>query len=161
LPVRESLCLLRLLLPALSVVIVQHGDRPTREKRCSLVRDPAGGPDRLRISYRLSDEERRGASAAERQIRSAFRRLGCYCFRTTRPGPAASVHYAGTFPMTDDDRELTTDLRGRLRGRLRGTRGVHLVDGSLLPHLPSHGLTFTLMANADRIGTLLAGELRR
>lgn len=157
LPVPESLGLFRLLLPSLTIAIVQHGDRPSPEKFCRLRRDPQGGPDRLEISYRPSQAEQRYADRVEREIRARFRRLGCLCLRTMRSGHAASVHYAGTFPMTNEDRELTTDVNGRLRG----SRAVHLVDGSALPSLPSSGLTFTLMANADRVGSHLARELRR
>jgi hypothetical protein len=36
---------------------------------------------------------------------------------------------------------------------------VYLADGSLLRRLPAKGLTLTLMANADRIGSALAGRL--
>ena len=45
-------------------------------------------------------------------------------------------------------------------GRLRGTRAVYLGDGSVFPWLPAKGLTFTLAANADRVGTQLAERLR-
>jgi choline dehydrogenase-like flavoprotein len=58
--------------------------------------------------------------------------------------------------MTTERRDLTCDLDGRLRG----TSAVHVVDGSLFPRLPSRGLTFTMMAQADRIGGLVRDELR-
>jgi hypothetical protein len=45
-------------------------------------------------------------------------------------------------------------------GRLRGTRAVYLADGSVFPWLPAKGLTFNIIANADRVGTLLARTLR-
>jgi hypothetical protein len=41
-------------------------------------------------------------------------------------------------------------------GLLAGTRAVHIADGSLLKSLPAKGLTLTLMANAHRIGSILA-----
>jgi choline dehydrogenase-like flavoprotein len=40
-----------------------------------------------------------------------------------------------------------------LDGVLRGIPHVYVADGSILPYLPAKGLTLTLMANADRIGT--------
>jgi choline dehydrogenase-like flavoprotein len=58
--------------------------------------------------------------------------------------------------MTTAEEELTTDRDGRLRG----TRAVWIADGSVFPRLPSPGLTFTMMANADRIGTKVREALR-
>jgi len=84
-----------------------------------------------------------------------FRKLGCICVRRVRPGHAASAHYAGTLPMTTAQRELTTEPNGRLRG----TRAVYVADGAVFPRLPSKGLTFTMMANADRVGTHLRQRL--
>ena len=71
-------------------------------------------------------------------------------------GYAASVHYGGTFPMTQSDKELTVEPCCRLRG----TRSVYLADGSVFPHLPAKGLTFTMMANANRIGMHLCHILK-
>jgi choline dehydrogenase-like flavoprotein len=50
--------------------------------------------------------------------------------------------------MTTRDEPLTTDVDGRLRG----TRAVYVADGAVFPRLPSKGLTFTMMANANRVG---------
>jgi choline dehydrogenase-like flavoprotein len=59
--------------------------------------------------------------------------------------------------MSSRDDELTTEPSGRLRG----TRRVYVVDGSVFPALPSKGLTFTMMANANRIACGIREELRR
>jgi choline dehydrogenase-like flavoprotein len=91
-----------------------------------------------------------------RRLLGFFRRLGCLPLRTIRPGHGASLHYAGTFPMTPDGGELTCDRDGRLRA----TRAVFLADGSIFPWIPPKGLTFNLMASADRVGTRLAERLR-
>ncbi|MDP9228968.1 MAG: GMC family oxidoreductase, partial [Actinomycetota bacterium] len=80
---------------------------------------------------------------------------GCLCIRRVAASHGASAHYAGTFPMTTAEDELTTEPTGRLRG----TGSVYLVDGSVFPRLPSKGLTFSMMANADRIGTKLGQVL--
>lgn len=156
LPLRESLRILRLLLPSLAILIVQHADRPSPDKSCTLVPGNGGEPDRLRIDYRRSPEERRQTDRTERAILAGFRRLGCLCLGIVRPGHAASVHYAGTLPMTRESRELTCDMEARLRG----TRSVHLADGSLLGSLPSRGHTFTMMALADRTGGIVRDLLR-
>ena len=57
--------------------------------------------------------------------------------------------------MSAEGGELTTEPSGRLRG----TENVYLADGSVFPRLPSKGLTFTMMANADRVGTGLSRAL--
>src|SRR5207249_3115032 len=71
---------------------------------------------------------------------------------TADAGCASSLHYAGTFPILPEGGPLTCDRDGRLRA----TRAVYLADGSIFPWIPPKGLTFNLMANADRVGTLLA-----
>jgi choline dehydrogenase-like flavoprotein len=43
-------------------------------------------------------------------------------------------------------------------GEVHGLPGVHVVDGSTLPVLPAKSHTLTLMANADRIGRLIAAR---
>ena len=112
------------------------------------VKLPAG-EFRRKAHYDLSEREQSRIDRIERSIAGSFARLRCIPLRRVRPGHAASVHYGGTFPMsTADEGPLSTDPKGRLRA----TDSVYLADGSTFPHLPSKGLTFTLMANARRIG---------
>ena len=155
LPFPESLEVMRHLSPSFGVLILQHRDRPTPAKHVSLVPRP-GGEDDLAIDYSLSAQEQQDNEDVERAVARGLFRLRCIRLRTIRPGHAASVHYAGTLPMAARDDELTTDRDGRLAR----TRGVYIADGSVFPSLPSKGLTFTMMANADRIGSRLARRLR-
>ncbi len=73
-----------------------------------------------------------------------FGKLGAFLipgsFNLSAPG--ADVHYASTLPMGIYTSE---------NGELLGAKGVYLVDGSCLGDLPAKNLTFTIMANADRI----------
>jgi len=156
LPLRDSLGALRLLLPALTLLILQHADEPSPKKYCVLVRGQGPEPDRLELHYERSLEERQAADRVEREVVAQFRRLRCLCLQRSYPGDAASVHYAGTLPMTETEQELTTDPSGRLRG----TRSVYVADGSAFPRLPSRGHTFTMMANANRVGCLISERLR-
>lgn len=94
--------------------------------------------------------------ADERLLLRCFRRLGCVPLKAIRPGHGSSIHYAGTFPITPHDAPLTCDRDSRLRG----TRAVYLADGSVFPWLSPKGLTFNIMANADRVGALLGRTLR-
>lgn len=57
-------------------------------------------------------------------------------------------HLGGTFPMARTPRGLQSDVLGRPGGLQR----VHLVDGSVLPTIPATTVTFSIMANAHRIG---------
>ena len=86
-----------------------------------------------------------------------FRSLGCIAARRrSGPATASSIHYAGTFPITPATAAPLTCDRD---GRLRGTRAVYLARRLGLPWLPPKGLTFNMMANADRVGTRLARTL--
>ncbi|HEV7731942.1 MAG TPA: GMC oxidoreductase [Candidatus Binatia bacterium] len=148
----RSLAVLRLLMPHLAVLGINHEDRPTPDKTCTLRR---GTPDRLEVRYRPTADETRTQRADERSVLRFFRRLGCLPLKTVRPGEGASLHYAGAFPMRPEGGDLTCDRDGRLRA----TRNVYLADGSVFPWIPPKGLTFNIMANADRVGTLLAKRL--
>jgi choline dehydrogenase-like flavoprotein len=146
LPHRDGIEILRHLSPSFVVMILQHADAPTAAKYLELE------GDRLRIEYALSASEQAVIDAIEADITKSLYRLRCIKMRTVRPGHAASTHFAGTLPMQDRDAPLTTDRDGKLRG----TRRVYVVDGSVFPKLPSKGLTFTMMANANRIATAIA-----
>jgi len=156
-PYRASLRILRLLMPHFAILGIHHADHPSPGKTCVLRRGAGGtgGEDRLEIAYRQTEEERRSNEDDERTVVRFFRRLGCLPLKTIRPGHGASLHYAGTFPITSRDEPLTCDVEGRLRG----TRAVYIADGSIFPWIPPKGLTFNLMANADRVGTLMAKRL--
>ncbi|WP_432494768.1 GMC family oxidoreductase N-terminal domain-containing protein [Kineococcus gypseus] len=62
-------------------------------------------------------------------------------------GAAKSYHFGGSFPHAAGTSATTTDRLGRLPEWDR----VHLVDGSVLPSVPSTTFTLTVMANAHRI----------
>lgn len=147
LPHRDGMQILRHLLPSFVVLILQHADQPTPAKYCELV-----DGQRFVVEYALTAGERAHHDAIEAAITRHLYRLRCAKLRTIRPGHAASTHFAGTLPMTTRDEPLTTDADGKLRG----ARRVYVVDGAVFPALPSKGLTFTMMANANRIGTAIA-----
>jgi choline dehydrogenase-like flavoprotein len=153
LPFRDSRRMLQVLIPAFAILGIHHDERPAPGKTCLLRR---GAPDRLEIRYAPSAAEEAAQRADERTLLGFFRTLGCIPLKTIRPGHGSSIHYAGTFPMTPEERPLTCDRDGRLRG----TRAVYLADGSIFPWLPPKGLTFNIMANANRVGTRLAAEAR-
>jgi choline dehydrogenase-like flavoprotein len=133
---------------ALGVVNVNfHDDR--RETNRLRVETNAAGESQLMIQYAPPKDEPQRMDAALKRVRTALRKLGCWVppgMSHVRP-MGASVHYAGTVPMSHDGGEWTTDPHGRSRA----IQNLYLVDGSTFPFLPAKNLTFTLMANATRI----------
>jgi hypothetical protein len=59
-------------------------------------------------------------------------------------GPGKSYHFGSTFPHGGGS---------DLLGRIGDFRHIHLIDGSVLPSVPSTTFTLTVMANAHRITT--------
>ncbi len=62
--------------------------------------------------------------------------------------PGSSFHCGASLPMRDAPGRLETDIFGRPAGLAR----VHVVDASVLPSIPATTITFSVMANAHRIG---------
>lgn len=149
---REALRVLRALMPALGILGINHDDSVTSRKHVQLKRDDSG--EYLQASYELDAGERARIDRNEREVLRLFRKLGCWAIKRVHPGYGSSIHYAGTFPM-----RASGDLTTAPDGRLSGTRGVYLVDGSSFPYLPAKGLTFTIMANANRVATGVASRL--
>ena len=156
LPYREAMRVMRMLVPSLAILALDHEDRPSPDKYCVLRRDPSGGPDRLEVVYSLPDQVRKQQLQYEKEILKRFRSLGCFALKRVWPGYGVSLHYGGTLPMSREKRDLTIDTNDLLRG----TRSVYIVDGSVFPYLPSKGMTFTMMANANRIGEQICKEFK-
>jgi choline dehydrogenase-like flavoprotein len=66
--------------------------------------------------------------------------------------PGRGFHTGGTFPMRSHPTPMETDTLGRPFGWNR----VHVVDSTSLPSIPATTITFSVMANAHRIGSLAA-----
>lgn len=153
---RESLRLMRMLIPVMGIVGVHHEDRPSPDKTLVLRASPGGdAPDEVEIDYRPSADEERRHRRIEKELSRLFRTLGCWPIKRVDPGHGSNIHYAGTLPYSSRGEELTTDADGRLSG----SRAVYLADGAVFPSIPAKGLTFTIMANADRVGARLAERL--
>jgi choline dehydrogenase-like flavoprotein len=152
---RAGLRLMPAVIPLLAILGLHHADEPAPGKNVSLLPADVGRPERLRIAHAAGDGFTERMERHERALFREMRRLGCHPFKRVRPGPGSSIHYAGTFPMSNSPSELQTTRDGLLSG----TKQVYLADGSLLQRLPAKGLTLTLMANADRVGSGLAARL--
>jgi choline dehydrogenase-like flavoprotein len=86
-----------------------------------------------------------------------MRNLGAFAIprSLTIAQAGGDAHLAGTLPMKHEDDEFTCTAAGELRR----WRNVFVADGSCLSDLPAKHPTFTIMANADRIGRILAKKL--
>lgn len=121
------------------------------------------GDTRLRLSR--PDGEGRAILAIRGGFRdgtaATFRRLArlisielLRCGALVLPGstqlmaPGAEVHYGASLPMGGEFVSAT--------GEVRGAPGVFVADGAALPRVAAKHHTFTVMANADRIGLGIA-----
>ncbi len=87
------------------------------------------------------------------RLRQGFARLGALLLpRSFKPmPPGADFHYAGTLSMGD---LLTEDCE------VKGHSGLYVVDGAAFGRLPAKHFTFSVMANADRVGRRIAAQTK-
>jgi choline dehydrogenase-like flavoprotein len=78
-----------------------------------------------------------------------MRSLGAYSNKKliTKSPPVWGFHHAGTLPMSAAPQRFQTHIDGRLWD----SRRVRVIDGAVLPSLPSKNHSLTIMANAARI----------
>jgi len=155
-PYKESLRIIRTIYPHLIIFTLQHEDNMENGKYCILRKESNCEDDYLEIFYNPSKKSLQSQKSNEKVVMRNIRKLGCFPIKAVHPGHGSSIHYAGQFPMTQEDLPLTTDMNGLLRG----TKNVYISDSSMLPYLPAKGLTFTLMANADRVGNIVLQQLQ-
>jgi choline dehydrogenase-like flavoprotein len=148
--------LFRFLQPAL---VLGNCFLPGRYSRntAHLERD-AGGGVRLVVQGGTSDDLPQRMDRLKRQITRAFRSLGAFAipssFSPIRPGE--EIRYAGTLPMRSSPGRGEVDVSGELHG----FPGLHIADLSSFPSMSAKHHTLTLMANADRVGHLIAERWR-
>ena len=134
---------------ALGLVNINFADGRREENYLAL--EPGGlpGNPRLSIYYRPDAGEPERLRKAINQFRRALWILGCFApppMTHLRP-MGASVHYAGTIPMSPVSSRLTCSKYCRSHD----FENLYFVDGTTFPALPAKNLTFTLMANATRV----------
>ncbi len=124
--------------------------RPRSRGRVSLVSADPAVPPRIQHRYDsvAADVEalRRGSEFA-RELTSAATEVGASAWAT-------SQHLCATAPMgTDDDVRAVTDPQCRVRG----VDGLWVIDGSVLPAVPSRGPNATIVMLAHRAAEFVAG----
>ena len=148
LDLRTATHLFRSVHAALGLVNVNFRDTRRQGSYVELTYDE---DPKLRIHYAPAADESTWMAPALSRVRQALWRLHCLVppgMMQMRP-MGASVHYAGTVPMSRGGGSLTADENGHSRD----IQGLYFVDGATFPFLPAKNLTFTLMANATRIAS--------
>jgi choline dehydrogenase-like flavoprotein len=150
--VRKSLGPLKMFARQLEerMIIVQgylHSDEsPTMAM--TLKRD--GEKDFLQLDAQPNPETRRTVKKVLHELLSQTRRLGGIVvppmLQLAEPG--RGFHCGGSLPMRASPGKHESDTLGRPSGWAR----VHVVDASVLPEVPATTITFSVMANAHRIG---------
>jgi len=97
-------------------------------------------------------------SDAAHRLRKSYWKVGALLMPMsfTQGLPGGDIHYSSTLPMQHNPTLGQTDANGELAG----LAGVHVVDGACLSALTEKSHTLTIMANADRIGRILAKQIR-
>ena len=114
--------------------------------------------DRVIVQGGFKDELSGCLKDVRGRLSRTLRRYGAWMMpgTFTLGAAGADTHYAGTVPM----RENPAPHESNRDGKVMGLPGVYVVDGAALSALPAKAHTFTIMANADRIATNIARELR-
>lgn len=109
-----------------------------------------GQKDFLQLDAQPNPETRRTVQKVLRELLSQTRRLGGVIvppmLQLAEPG--RGFHCGGSLPMRAVPGQFESDNLGRPQGWAR----VHAVDASVLPSVPATTITFSVMANAHRIG---------
>jgi choline dehydrogenase-like flavoprotein len=110
----------------------------------------------LSILGNTNEDYEKYVKESKRTLSRVFRKLGAILL--TNPisaTPGEDNHYASTMPMKKNPSEMETDSNGLLNGKGK----IYVVDGSVLSELPAKSHTFTIMANANRIGEHIAHRI--
>lgn len=148
LDLRSALGIFRNVRAGLGVVNLNFPDSRRDSSFVTLQRDQSG-KSKLSIKYSPIENEERVIKEAVRVVKKALWKLNCIvppAMMHIRP-MGASVHYAGTIPMSMQRKPLTSSPQCQSHD----FSNLYFVDGTTFPALPSKNLTFTLMANAIRV----------
>jgi choline dehydrogenase-like flavoprotein len=149
LDLRTSIFLFRNLRAALGLVNVNLHDWRRNENYLTVEPGPDSTNSRLVVNYSSDPGEEVVIKKTIKKLKKALWKLGC----VVAPGMihvrpmGASVHYAGTVPMSTERISLTTSPHGLSHD----FNNLYFADGTTFPFLPAKNITFTLMANAIRV----------
>ena len=134
---------------SLGIVNINYSDSRSDDNFVTI--EPNGKPSKttLIINYKYANSEDEIIRKTVKKTKRALWQLGCLVVpRMTHIRPkGASVHYAGTLPMSIKHDLYTTSAYCRSHD----FDNLYMVDGCTFPFLPAKNITFTLMANALRV----------
>jgi choline dehydrogenase-like flavoprotein len=149
LDLKTSTFLFRHLHAALGLVNLNFHDTRRDDNFVTLEVEDRNRAPALRINYAQRSDEAALIQKALKKVKGALRKLKC----VVPPGMVhvrpmgASVHYAGTIPMSKSKTTYTTSEYCQSHD----FNNLFIVDGTTFPFLPAKNITFTLMANAIRV----------
>ena len=116
----------------------------------TLQRKANGAGDVLQLQAKAHPETRPRIQKLLRALLRQSHRLGGLVLPPMLqvPQPGRGFHSGGSLPMRTAPGKFESDILGRPQGWSR----VHVVDASVLPSIPATTITFSVMANAHRIG---------
>lgn len=146
---RTSTYLFKNMRASLAVVNLNLWDRRRPDNFVTIEPQPDVGYSRLLITYQPDPAEAGVIKQAVSRLKKMLWKLGC----VVPPGMVhvrpmgASVHYAGTIPMSAAKAPLTTSKDCQSHD----FENLYIVDGTTFPFLPAKNITYSLMANAVRV----------
>ena len=154
---RDARTIMRYLMSGLVIMGIHHPDKQSKNKYLELVSDKKSiTGDRLNASYKLTYADTNEYKRRENKSIKSARKLGLFAIARINPGFGSSVHYAGTLPFDNTDRQLSLSSRGKLNA----TRAVYVADSSGFTYLPAKGLTFTILANAHVVAENIINDTK-
>ena len=150
--VRQSLGPLKMFARQLEerMVIVQGYLHSDESSTIAMTLKHDGEKDFLQLDAQPNPETRCTVKKVLRELRKQSRSLGGIVappmLQLAEPG--RGFHCGSSLPMRASPEKFESDTLGRPHGWSR----VHAVDASVLPNVPATTITFSVMANAHRIG---------
>ena len=147
---KTSIFLFRNLHAALGLVNVNFHDTRRDDNYLTLEDQKNSSDPTLVVNYSPPLHEANSIRKAVKKVKQCLWKLRCLVPPTmvhVRP-MGASVHYAGTIPMSTKRNSLSSSELCQSHD----FENLYMVDGTTFPFLPAKNITFTLMANAVRVG---------
>jgi choline dehydrogenase-like flavoprotein len=155
LDLRSALGVFRMAHAALGAANVWLHDR--RDSGNVVTIRPRGAGEGSELVVRCAADDGHRCEEVIPLLKRALGKVGCIVPPgMTRVLPrGASIHYAGTLPMQPAPAAFRSDPSCRSHD----FRNLYFADGASFPFLPAKNLTFTLMANAVRVGEAMARQM--